>query len=223
MDDMLQTEKGRKMVFQMFNNKIKQVLREKEMDELTRGKYFDKREIMVKEVGLCVIRGFKFTLCNLKGGIFLNIDVCSRVFRESNLLEELAAQKSKNFAESLVGATVITNYGKRRTYRIGRICYDMSPMSSFYHDKREGKVTFSEYYSESYGLRVTQRNQPLVEVVIREEKSMKEGNIIKKDIIGYLIPEFISLTGMSDEQRQNYSTMKAIAPYTKLKPEERMT
>lgn len=50
----------------------------------------------------------------------------------------------------------------------------------------------------------------------------KEGEMSKKDIIGYLIPEFVSLTGMSDEQRADYKTMKEIAPYTKLKPEERM-
>lgn len=41
--------------------------------------------------------------------------------------------------------------------------------------------------------------------------------------MGYLIPEFISLTGMSDEQRADFNTMKSIAPYTKLKPSERVT
>ena len=74
------------MVNQVFNNKIKQVLREMDMDELTRGKYFDKKEIVVKSVGLNIIRGFKFTLCTLKSGLFLQIDACSRVFRAHNLL-----------------------------------------------------------------------------------------------------------------------------------------
>ena len=61
-------------------------------------------------------------------------------------------------------------------------------------------------------------NQPLVEVCIRTEKKLVKGELIKNDIIGYLIPEFVSLTGMSDEQRSNYNTMKAIAPFTKLAP-----
>lgn len=135
-EDQLTTENGRKMVYQIYNNKIKQVLRELDMDELTRGKYFDKKEIMVKSVGLNVIRGFKFTLASLKSGLFLQIDVCSRVFRSNNLLEELSNNKSKDFAASLVGSTVITTYGKRRTYRIENINYDMSPDSKFYHDKR---------------------------------------------------------------------------------------
>jgi len=56
------------------------------MDELTRGKYFDKKEVLVEDIGLSVIRGFKFTLETLKSGIVLQIDVCSRVYRSHNLL-----------------------------------------------------------------------------------------------------------------------------------------
>lgn len=37
----------------------------------------------------------------------------------------------------------------------------------------------------------------------------------------YLIPEFVSQTGMTDNQKANHSTMKAISPYTKLTPNQR--
>ena len=37
-----------------------------------------------------------------------------------------------------------------------------------------------------------------------------------------MIPEYVSPTGMSDNQKGNHNTMKAIAPYTKLNPNERM-
>lgn len=84
--NMLKTSDGAKIIFQIFNNKIKNVLRDKKMDEVTRGKYFDKKEVQVKEIGLNILRGFKFTLCQLKSGLSLQIDVCSRVFRASNLL-----------------------------------------------------------------------------------------------------------------------------------------
>jgi len=36
-----------------------------------------------------------------------------------------------------------------------------------------------------------------------------------------LVPELVSLTGMKDEQRANFETMKALAPFTKLTPETR--
>jgi hypothetical protein len=156
------------MVYQIYNNKIKQVLRELDMDELTRGKYFDKKEIMVQQVGLSVIRGFKFTLQTLKSGVYLQIDVCSRVFRTHNLLEELSSLKSVDAAAALVGATVLTLYGKRRTYRIEEIDYKMTPKSKFYHDKRAGEVTFADYYDECYGLKVSTMKQPLILTTIRE-------------------------------------------------------
>lgn len=117
---------------------------------------------MVKNVGLSIIRGFKFTLCSLKSGLHLQVDVCSRVFRTNNLLEELFSKKSKDYADSLAGSTIITNYGKRRTYKIVKICHDMNPLSKFWHDKRAGQVTFAQYYEEAYGLKVSQKNQPLI-------------------------------------------------------------
>ncbi len=40
--------------------------------------------------------------------------------------------------------------------------------------------------------------------------------------MGFLIPELISLTGMSDQQRANYNTMALIAPFTKLSPKQRV-
>lgn len=45
--DLLKTPEGEKMVFQVFNNKLKERLRNKNMDEITRGKYFNKKEVQV--------------------------------------------------------------------------------------------------------------------------------------------------------------------------------
>lgn len=84
--NLLKTPEGTRTVLQVYNNKIKEKLRNKKMDEINRGKYFDKKEVDVKSVGLSILRGFKFTLCPLKRGLTLQIDVCSRVFRSANLL-----------------------------------------------------------------------------------------------------------------------------------------
>jgi hypothetical protein len=69
------------------------------MEELLRGKYFDKKEVKLKETGLNILRGYKLTLVTLKTGLHLQIDVCSRVYRSNNLLEELTNKKSKDFAD----------------------------------------------------------------------------------------------------------------------------
>ena len=220
--DLLTEDKGRMMVFQVFNNKLKSVLREQQLDELTRGKYFDKKEERVKESGLNVLRGFKFTLCSIKSGLSLQIDVCSRVFRDHNLLEEIT-RLSKDEAMKLVGSTVITNYGKRKTYSILNIDFSKNPKYKFYNEKKEGTITLEDYYQDAYGLQIKNKNQPLIEVVTRVEKiRTANGQLEKKEQLGYLLPEFISLTGMSDEQRANHNTMKSIAPFTKLNPSQRI-
>lgn len=162
------------MINQILNNKIKQVLRAKNMDELTRGKYFDAKEIRVHNVGLSVIRGFKFTLCDLKSGLHLQIDTCSRVFRSDNLLEEINMSKNRDFLETLIGATVITTYGKRRTYKINRVCKDMTPNSKFFSDSETGLISFADYYKKRYGLKINNSKQPLVEVTLRVEKKLNK-------------------------------------------------
>ena len=145
-NELIKTNDGQVIAFQVYNNQIKQILRERQMEELLRGKYFDKKEVHVQEAGLNILRGFKFTLCRLKSGLHLQIDVCSRVYRAANLLEELTYKKSKDFAQELEGVSVLTNYGRRRTYRIIRINYEMNPFSKFFHDKKAGQVTFAQYY-----------------------------------------------------------------------------
>lgn len=130
-------------------------------------------------MGLNILRGFKFTLCNLKSGLSLQIDVCSRVFRAANLLEEIN-RLPKDSIDSLVGSTVITRYGKIRTYVIEKIDRKQTPLSEFYHEKREGKITYAEYYKQAYGLKIQQMNQPLIEVVLRTDKKINKNGQLEK-------------------------------------------
>ena len=103
------------------------------MEELSRGKYFKKKETRVYNSGLNVLRGFKFTLCFLQTGLALQIDVCSRVFRSQNLLEEMNQKRFGNHEDiKLAGSTVITNYGKRKTYSILQVDYNKNPKSKFF-------------------------------------------------------------------------------------------
>lgn len=133
-------------------------------------------------------------------------------------MEEICNRRSKDYAELLSGSIVITNYGKRKTYKVYQIRRDMNPTSTF-RDANGEEVSFVDYYKAKYALTISVLNQPLVEVRLRQEwKFAKGGKLEKKEVIGYLIPEFISLTGLSQEQRTNYECMKEISQYTKLRP-----
>ena len=131
--DLLRKENGRKAVLQFLNNRLKNTLKQLKMEELSRGKYFDENETRVKKIGLNVLRGFKFTLCFLQTRLALQIDVCSRVFRSQNLLEEMNRKRFGNHEDiKLAGSTVITNYGKRKTYSILQVDYNKNPKSKFF-------------------------------------------------------------------------------------------
>lgn len=61
-------------------------------------------------------------------------------------------------------------------------------------------------------------------MVLRVERRLAPGGKPSRhEIRGFLLPEFVSLVGLTDEQRNHYETMKKIAPFTKLTPNQRMT
>ena len=53
------------MLLQFYNSQIKQIFRNEDMDELMRGKYFDRAILEDLESKLYFIRGYKATVCML--------------------------------------------------------------------------------------------------------------------------------------------------------------
>jgi hypothetical protein len=45
----------------------------------------------------------------------------------------------------------------------------------------------------------------------------------EKEIIQYLVPELVCLTGLTDDQRADFHVMKAVAEKTKLRVDERIS
>ena len=65
-----------------------------------------------------MLKGYRFTLSALNSGLFLQIDVCSRVLQAKNLLEIFNGKPKDYNIEKFTGATVISKYGTYRTYKI---------------------------------------------------------------------------------------------------------
>ncbi len=81
------------MILQVLNIDMKNKLRLAKMHELGKASQYytvnqhDRVELKpALEKGLSVLRGFKFTIAPLNQGIYLQIDVCSRVLQKKNLL-----------------------------------------------------------------------------------------------------------------------------------------
>jgi hypothetical protein len=62
----------------------------------------------------------------------------------------------------------------------------------------------------------------MIKAIVKVEKKIEKGKKFTKTPQAiYLIPEFMILTGMGNEQRENHHTMQEVAEYTKTAPLEK--
>ena len=64
--------------------------------------------------------------------------------------------------ESLVGQSVMSNYGKTVYHKIADIRFE--EMSSIIFDTPEGSISILDYYKKKYNITITKTKQPLVAV-----------------------------------------------------------
>lgn len=66
------------------------------------------------------------------------------------------------------GAIVMANYGLKRTYKVHRICWDLTPGTYIFEQGEQGgaqtSIRMIEYFQKTYDKRITVPNQPLFEI-----------------------------------------------------------
>jgi aubergine-like protein len=97
----------------------------------------------------------------------------------------------------------------------------MDPKNKFYYAKEGKEITYIDYFQKKYGYKVKNEKQPLVKALGKKIKYSNKLTPEKAEFI-YLIPEMLTLTGLSEAQRSNFKIMKSLDPYTKLSPQQRM-
>jgi hypothetical protein len=102
------------------------------------------------------------------------------------------------------GATLLARYGNHKTYTVQEIDFSRSPIDTFpvRQNNQEIHISFASYLEKCYGIKVTAANQPLIKAIAKVEKKIEKGKRLTKTPQAiFLIPEFMILTGMSDQQR----------------------
>jgi hypothetical protein len=88
--NLLLDEKQRGKIIQIINIKIKDKLESLGYIELGKGRFYEKSgfdQNKLADVGLKVLRGFKFSLMSLpQNKLCLQIDPCSRILQSQNLM-----------------------------------------------------------------------------------------------------------------------------------------
>lgn len=222
----LNNNEYRQIYLQILNSSLKNLLKQNKFTDLGKpGQYYEDYfdgNNQLDDMGLKVLKGFRFTLSQLNSGLYLQVDVCSRVLQKRNLLEIFNGKPLDENKAKFEGVTVVTNYGTFRNYKIEKIDQTMSPSSTFYLEKKGVNMTYIQYYKEAYGVTIKNNKQPLLKAVKSIQKVRQGAKLIEVPEYVYLIPELVSPTGMTDDQRADHNTMKALAPFTKLEPTDRM-
>merc|ERR1719260_72120 len=101
------------------------------------------------------------------------------------------------------------------TYRIDEIAWDKHPSDEF-EGRNNEKISYMKYYADKYNKSIRDPKQPLIVSMpkVRDQRGGVTGPI-------YLIPELCFMTGLSDEQRANFTLMKSMGEYTRQGPDVR--
>ncbi|CAB3247796.1 unnamed protein product [Arctia plantaginis] len=184
--------------------------------------YFDPiAKIDVPEFKLQIWPGYKTTINQYEDRLLMVTEITHKVLRLDTVLQmlnEYLATKGSNykkiFLEDLVGKIVMTDYNKR-TYRVDDVTWDASPLSTF--KMRDETITYVEYYSKKYNIRIQDAGQPLL-ISRSKPRDIRAG---MPELV-YLVPELCRQTGLSDEMRANFKLMRALDTHTKIGPDKRI-
>ncbi|KAF0991535.1 hypothetical protein HZS_5224, partial [Henneguya salminicola] len=215
----------------IFNLIVRRVMKMLDMKQIKRH-HFDPREAkIVENFGLEVWPGVSGSLVFYNNLPLYCVDVSHHVMRRESVYEFMTQAMSsgsrvtkEEIERQIVGQVVMTRYNNR-TYRIDSINFNLTPSSEF--TLKDGtKITFAEYYKKHYNLDIEDLKQPLLASIMKERRvkhetkqAAQQGEVrTPTENIVYLIPELSFLTGISDELRSNFSTMRELSRFTRIAP-----
>lgn len=206
-----------------YNSLMHKVMNRLEFVVINRQHYAPLHKIRISEFNLELWPGWITAIQRLDGGIKLSIDASFRVLRLETVRDIMLAVKARRptnlkevLEQELVGTIVMTNYNKK-AYRVDGIDINKRPSHTFISTRDNKEISFVDYMRTHWNVEVQDPNQPMI---IHRPKP-KRGQEQTGDEIVYLIPELCVTTGLTDEMRSNFSTMKAIATHTRLPPDTR--
>uniref|UniRef100_UPI00358E54D2 piwi-like protein 2 n=1 Tax=Myxine glutinosa TaxID=7769 RepID=UPI00358E54D2 len=206
-----------------YNIVFRRVMRILQM-KLVGKSYFDPHHpFVIPQHRLQIWPGYVMNVKKVDGGMLLMMDIAHKVLRMDSVLEVMQDLYNHKGYETfrdecmrqLVGVIVVTRYNNR-TYRIDDIAWDKTPRSTFL--SHDGSISFADYYKNHYNLEIGDMDQPLL--MHRPKKKVIPVGQDQPDAI-CLVPEFSSMTGISDKMRSDFSLMKAVSEYTRLTPIQR--
>ncbi|XP_076679730.1 aubergine isoform X3 [Andrena cerasifolii] len=217
-----QLQKGDPHYIQFFNIIMRKCLDLLKLQLVGRD-YFDAHsKIEVREFGLELWPGYLTSIRQHENDILMCAEVTHKVMRQQTLLDILNDCYQKNrheykqlFESQVSGLVVLTDYNNN-TYRISDIDYDTNPRSTF--KLRNGEnISYKDYYKSKYQIQIRNDSQPMLVTRLKP----KERRAGQAELV-YLVPELCRATGLTDQMRENFHLMNALAKHTRVAPKSRI-
>ncbi|XP_023290765.1 piwi-like protein Siwi isoform X2 [Orussus abietinus] len=185
--------------------------------------YYDARnKVEIREYSMELWPGYVTSIRQYEADILMCAEISHKVMRREtilNILDECYRKDGQNyrkiFEEQVIGLVILTDYNNN-TYRIDDVDHAVTPTSTF--QLRTGdQITYKDYYKNKYNIQIRQDTQPML-VSRSKPRDRRAG---QAELI-YLVPELCRATGITDEMRNNYRLMAALAQHTRVSPQSRI-
>ncbi|XP_065176641.1 piwi-like protein 1 [Sycon ciliatum] len=215
---------------QLYNIVFRRVMRCLNLKQVGRSHFNPNTPIMVPQHKLEIWPGYVTSIQSYDGGLMLMCDVSHRLLRTDSVLSfmsDMYSASSRNFQENfmkqIVGTVVLTRYNNK-THRVDDIAWDMNPLSTF-KDSSGEEICFLDYYRKHYEIKIEDKEQPLLISRVKRLRPRRHGDApdtsLEEEVKICLIPELCSMTGLTDQAREDFRVMKDIAQHTRITPNQR--
>lgn len=201
---------------QILNVIVKQAMGETGLLQFgKRPKFFDSSTpIEVKDLNMQIWGGFQATALKYESGCNLIIDSCSRFMSTKSVMDKIhelydeivdcqfQGDSSRGLPvfkdtvrKTLVGQSVIANYGTKRTYIVQDINFEKGPVQTLFNLKDGQSISVAKYFYKTYNLKISDKRQPMLIVSFGGRQVS-------------LPSEFCLIDGVPDSIRNNSRAMR---------------
>nr|BAG69146.1 Piwi [Botryllus primigenus] len=211
---------------QLYNILFRSVLEKVGMKQVGRHYYDPSCGITVncRQVTFELWPGFMTSILRYEHGVMMCAEVSHKLMRKDTVLDVInwiygQCERKRSLAsfrdeckKFLIGQIVLTRYNNN-TYRVDDIEWDINASMKF--QKGDEQISYVDYYKNQYNITVSEKNQPMLLSRPKKREARRQIEAI------HLIPELCTVTGLTDELRSDFHTMKALAEHTKQGPVKR--
>lgn len=107
------------------------------------------------------------------------------------------------------GQSIIANWGNKKAYIVHDIIFDKNPLTYFFEDSNGKQISVAMYFLQAYGMKITDKNQPLFVCKIGGKEC-------------HLPTEFCTVDGVPDSIRADPRKMKEVLQTCRKNPQQKL-